>query len=1180
MRKKKLLPCLFMIVSLMVILLFPAVTEAAETTDNGIHATLITDRNAYRKNDVIHAEFALDNTGINDLTNIHIQYGKLDGYKIQYDKKLSSVKAGEKATVKVDYIPSGSKLAFGGKTGDQSKILLFALTGVIALIIILWCIKKKDKKLLSILLVLSMTAGLLPLNTIKAEAAGKETTITQKIKVGGKEKAITVTYSYTVKNPDQNSSADGKSITVKFDSAGGTAVKEQTIPAGSLLTEPEAPTKDGYLFVGWFLDKKHQFLYDFSSYVPQQDGYLYAYWINPDDTTDTDEDGIFDSYEKLFGTDPNKKDTDGDGLPDAYEIEPLGLSPVDADTDGNGVKDGREDNDKDGLTNLEEYKLGTKPGYADSDMDGLSDGEEVHKYKTDPLKEDTDGDGVSDGKEIEMGTDPLTAQSTFNAEASAKGEGKLKTVKVIVSLPGEQVESLEVESNDSGLFPEDMPGYIGKAYDFSVDGELSSETKLQFQMDKSLLEDPSFNPVIYYYNLEKSELEPLETTVNRETGIATAITPHFSTYILLNKTEFDKIWTTDIRKPSADAGKGLTAAFVLDRSESMNDNDPDSIRLKLTKEYIQKMEKNRDAGSLITFIAKSEVVTPLTNDLDSLAKSVDSVWNDSGYWWNSGTNGSAGIHEGLEQLKKDTSGNDRIMLFMTDGEDNRTSYSYDELIEDAKNNNIIIYTIGLGKVDDTLLKKIAVGTGGKYYYASTADDLNAIFKDTERETIDYVTDSNNDGITDYYTKQLCESGKYVNGALNPFSGLSYNNVQANDDYDSDGLKNGEELQVESRDGDDYIHLAMSSDPTKKDSDNDGLYDNEPRVSKGAEIAPKDPNPLVYDGAKNMWKDHIETQINAGTSAKDKNKPVATAYKEDVTSLKGDLPEKFNPVYDFVKGISAIINDEINNGDYDKALSNIKNIALDIKYQTTVQPIEIVHKDKIYNLEKEMIHSILGEMLSNFIIEAVEKLYTNDVAYVQAILGGKLLNFIPDTENVALHSQPHTWQRAFGYTDFYDLVFDTCSLMNYVSIDFKGKDLKSYRLWMWKGDYWNLQSGTEIGLYVESKNSLANGTTKVFNAVDYEIPMYVCLYNYDYKTTKHIKDNIFNWNPQIPQWWGTGFNWRYQDPKPENMITIGSIDLKNHIGLYEGLKANIYYKNKLIFDDASKKIWIQWNNEFD
>lgn len=43
----------------------------------------------------------------------------------------------------------------------------------------------------------------------------------------------------------------------------------------------------------------------------------------------------------------------------------------------------------------------------DTDDDGLSDGEEVKKFKTNPLVEDTDKDGLSDGDEIKIGLDPL-----------------------------------------------------------------------------------------------------------------------------------------------------------------------------------------------------------------------------------------------------------------------------------------------------------------------------------------------------------------------------------------------------------------------------------------------------------------------------------------------------------------------------------------------------------------------------------------------------------------------------------------------------------------------------------------------------------------------------------------------------------------------------------------------------
>jgi hypothetical protein len=101
---------------------------------------------------------------------------------------------------------------------------------------------------------------------------------------------------------------------------------------------------------------------------------------------DHDADGVIDVVELRFGSSPLLVDSDGDDLTDKFEITELAgwTRPNALDTDQDSVSDGAEDVDGDGLTNLDEQRLGTSP--------------------TDP---DTDGDGLSDGAEVARGTDPL-----------------------------------------------------------------------------------------------------------------------------------------------------------------------------------------------------------------------------------------------------------------------------------------------------------------------------------------------------------------------------------------------------------------------------------------------------------------------------------------------------------------------------------------------------------------------------------------------------------------------------------------------------------------------------------------------------------------------------------------------------------------------------------------------------
>ena len=67
--------------------------------------------------------------------------------------------------------------------------------------------------------------------------------------------------------------------TVTFDSQGGTLVASYTnVAQGSFILEPDAPTKDGYLFVGWYSDASLFIQWDFETDIVTSHLTLYAKW--------------------------------------------------------------------------------------------------------------------------------------------------------------------------------------------------------------------------------------------------------------------------------------------------------------------------------------------------------------------------------------------------------------------------------------------------------------------------------------------------------------------------------------------------------------------------------------------------------------------------------------------------------------------------------------------------------------------------------------------------------------------------------------------------------------------------------------------------------------------------------------------------------------------------------------
>ena len=90
------------------------------------------------------------------------------------------------------------------------------------------------------------------------------------------------------------SSDETETVTVAFNSNGGSDVTSQTITKGGKATKPTDPVKDGKIFVGWYSDSGLTNAYDFNSAV-EKNITLYAKWsdVSSSGTTSTTYTGTY-----------------------------------------------------------------------------------------------------------------------------------------------------------------------------------------------------------------------------------------------------------------------------------------------------------------------------------------------------------------------------------------------------------------------------------------------------------------------------------------------------------------------------------------------------------------------------------------------------------------------------------------------------------------------------------------------------------------------------------------------------------------------------------------------------------------------------------------------------------------------------------------------------------------------
>jgi len=179
--------------------------------------------------------------------------------------------------------------------------------------------------------------------------------------------------------------------------------------------------------------------------------------------------------------------------------------------------------------------------------------------------------------------------------------------------------------------------------------------------------------------------------------------------------------------------KGRDLVFVIDSSGSMAESGYDAedqgrSKFAVVKEILNRFVSERydDNVGVTVFGTFAFSSVPLTYDMKAVAFLMDYLAVGI-----AGENTAIGdaIAEATHLLQKGDAKN-RVMILMTDGQQNSGAVSIKEAVQNALKENIKIYTIGIGKpgeYDKPLLEKIARNTNAKSFGAENADALSSVY---------------------------------------------------------------------------------------------------------------------------------------------------------------------------------------------------------------------------------------------------------------------------------------------------------------------------------------------------------------------------------------------------------------------------------------------------------------------
>ena len=186
---------------------------------------------------------------------------------------------------------------------------------------------------------------------------------------------------------------------------------------------------------------------------------------------------------------------------------------------------------------------------------------------------------------------------------------------------------------------------------------------------------------------------------------------------------------------SSETDLPLTIALLVDTSGSVRD------KLRFEQEaaiefFYSTLQRTKDKALIISFDSGVDLLQDFTDDPEKLADAVRKIRAGGG------TSLYDAIYLAVSQKLAGQSGR-RIVILITDGDDNSSRVSLTETLEAAQKNDITIYAISTNSTayfgskeqerGDKTLKKFSEETGGKSFFPLKLQDLAGSFLDIHDE---------------------------------------------------------------------------------------------------------------------------------------------------------------------------------------------------------------------------------------------------------------------------------------------------------------------------------------------------------------------------------------------------------------------------------------------------------------